>query len=407
MATTPTDVVNRGLQRVGSKLIAAGALLTETSKQAEQARACYDIIRTAEMSSNVWRFSIRNCILRALESTSRRVTFPAWATGTVYQVGAIATDGGLTWQSTQADKVATITMTSATPAVFSLTSHGFIAGTPFQLSTTGALYTGLAVDTTYYVIAAGLTANAFEASATLAGSAINTSGSQSGVHTITAGMNTAHTPADASPQYWTRYAGPQTATPHDTTLSYMAGELVYDTSNNVYLSLTNDNEDVPPTANWRLLTGATLSIISNIYPLGLGPATQSSARSVYMLPYGYLREANQSPNAGRVTWLGAPTGPFQGDWSYENQCFVSILAGPIIFRFAADIADASQFHPMFVEGLGCRVGIELAEILTQSSAKVEAVEKQYAVFMGKARIVNAIEVGPVNPAVDEFLVVRY
>jgi hypothetical protein len=62
-----------------------------------------------------------------------------------------------------------------------------VANNQITLYTTGpgaALPTGLAIATTYFVIAAGLTANTFELSATLAGSAINTSGTQSGTHYI-------------------------------------------------------------------------------------------------------------------------------------------------------------------------------------------------------------------------------
>lgn len=79
--------------------------------------------------------------------------------------------------------VGVVTMTIASPAVVSLTSHGLIAGDAFYFTTTGALPTGVSANTLYYVISAGLTANAFEFSATRGGSAINSSGSQSGVHT--------------------------------------------------------------------------------------------------------------------------------------------------------------------------------------------------------------------------------
>lgn len=78
--------------------------------------------------------------------------------------------------------VATITI--ASPGVVSNTGHGLIAGDQVKFTTTGALPTGLAAGTVYYVIAAGLTANAFELATTLAGTAINTTGSQSGVHTL-------------------------------------------------------------------------------------------------------------------------------------------------------------------------------------------------------------------------------
>lgn len=78
--------------------------------------------------------------------------------------------------------VATVTMTIATPAVVSLTAHNLTAGSAVIFQTTGALPTGVTSGTTYYVIAAGLTADAFEFSASIGGAAINTSGSQSGTH---------------------------------------------------------------------------------------------------------------------------------------------------------------------------------------------------------------------------------
>jgi hypothetical protein len=80
----------------------------------------------------------------------------------------------------------TFTVTIASPAVFSKTGHGLSIGDTVTFSTTGALPTGLTAGTTYYVISGGLTANAFEVSATLGGSAVNTTGSQSGTHTVTA-----------------------------------------------------------------------------------------------------------------------------------------------------------------------------------------------------------------------------
>jgi microcystin-dependent protein len=78
----------------------------------------------------------------------------------------------------------TVTMTIASPAVFTLTNHGLVAGDVVYLETTGALPTGLSPDVPYYVISTGLTTSAFELSATNGGTAIDTSGSQSGMHTL-------------------------------------------------------------------------------------------------------------------------------------------------------------------------------------------------------------------------------
>lgn len=68
------------------------------------------------------------------------------------------------------------TITVASPAVVSNTGHGLTTGDAifFSLPFQGTLPTPLVADTTYYVIAAGLTADAFQISATFGGSAINT-----------------------------------------------------------------------------------------------------------------------------------------------------------------------------------------------------------------------------------------
>lgn len=86
-----------------------------------------------------------------------------------------------------------VTISIATPAVITLNGHGFIAGEPVTFQTTGTLPTGLTLGTTYYVISAGLTANTFEVSETLGGAAVNTSGTQSGVQTLSTAAPTVGT----------------------------------------------------------------------------------------------------------------------------------------------------------------------------------------------------------------------
>jgi len=80
-------------------------------------------------------------------------------------------------------RTATVTITIATPGVVSWTAHGLRAGDPVKFTTTGALPTGITGGTTYYVISTGLTADTFRFASAAGGSAINTSGSQSGTHT--------------------------------------------------------------------------------------------------------------------------------------------------------------------------------------------------------------------------------
>lgn len=87
------------------------------------------------------------------------------------------------WTLGQAAIISGATITIATPAVVSI-PNTYIAGQPVRFTTTGALPTGIDAISAYYVIAAGLTTTSFQIAATAGGAAINTSGTQSGVHGV-------------------------------------------------------------------------------------------------------------------------------------------------------------------------------------------------------------------------------
>ena len=77
------------------------------------------------------------------------------------------------------------TVTQATPAVFTAVAHGLVLNDTIILETDGTLLTGLTADTVqYYIITAGLTADAFQVSLTKGGTAVNTTATQSGNHTF-------------------------------------------------------------------------------------------------------------------------------------------------------------------------------------------------------------------------------
>lgn len=110
--------------------------------------------------------------------------------GRTAPTGYLLADGSAVSRTTYASLFAvlcpsqTFTVTIASPGVFTSTAHGFVAGDIVRLTTTGALPTGLATGTDYYVLSAGLTADNFRLALSPTASAINTSGSQSGTHTV-------------------------------------------------------------------------------------------------------------------------------------------------------------------------------------------------------------------------------
>lgn len=191
---------------------------------------------------------------------------------------------------------------------------------------------------------------------------------------------------------------------------YYSGELVLgngtsDTTT-VYRSLMSSNSDIPPTANWVSL-GTISAPINLLYPVGAGPSNNSDTRNIFLLPGAFLREAPQDPKDGNISYLGAPHGNQPDDWEYGDGYIVSATTGLIVFRFAASVTTVSRFDPMFCEGLGARIGLEVCEDLTQSGEKMQMIGVAYKTFMSDARQVNGIEQGPVQSPIDDYIVCRF
>lgn len=140
-----------------------------------------------------------------IESTSGGFKFPDGTsqstaasggvqTGTILDFGGITAPSGYLlcdgsavsrttyatlWSTLNANS--TVTITIASPGVVTWNAHPLGNGDPVRLQTTGALPTGLTANTTYYVV--NKATNTFQLAASRGGTAINTSGTQSGIHT--------------------------------------------------------------------------------------------------------------------------------------------------------------------------------------------------------------------------------
>jgi microcystin-dependent protein len=114
--------------------------------------------------------------------------------GTVVAYSGFSLPAGWLWANGQAvvratypgllaalTKTSTVAITIASPGVITWTAHGLSNGWPVQFSTTGALPTGLVAGTTYYVLSAAT--DTFQVAASPGGTAITTTGSQSGTQT--------------------------------------------------------------------------------------------------------------------------------------------------------------------------------------------------------------------------------
>lgn len=140
----------------------------------------------------------------------------------------------------------TITGTNANPGVFTLNAHGFLLNDPVLFKTTGT-FSGLTNNTIYF--ARDITPNTFNLSATSGGTAINTTGSQSGVHSIgrafgTTGSNWVHKTGNLPTLLGTLLSnnGENLAVPQHVSYASLVGErcAAFGTTTNLYLGKLSD-----------------------------------------------------------------------------------------------------------------------------------------------------------------------
>jgi hypothetical protein len=222
-------------------------------------------------------------------------------------------------------------------------------------------------------------------SVTTYGAAAPVTGSDGVIYTSIAGGNLNHDPT-FSPAFWTNTG---VLSPWDSVFVQGGG-----------------NESWMQIGGSSFPTGVGLTVPVITYPVGTGPSSQLATKNIYRLPAGFLRQAPRDPKAGSSSFLGAPSGLAYTDWELENVFIVTRDADPLMFRFVADVTDVSSFDPMFCEGLAARIGLEVCEPLTQSTAKLGTIAKMYDTFMTDARTVNGIEVGADEPAEDDWVMAR-
>lgn len=184
------NVTNADTTALGAKAIRApGDIALLSNQMISGGRYFLQYDTAANSAAGAWILLNPTPNIREALTASRAYYVGASATVSV----TIASPGVVTWTghglSANASVVLSflpfrlaVTMTLASPGVVTWTAHGFSAGQPIVFSTTGALPTGVTAGTTYFVIATGLTTNTFQFSATVGGSAVNTSVSQSGTH---------------------------------------------------------------------------------------------------------------------------------------------------------------------------------------------------------------------------------
>lgn len=145
------------------------------------------------------------------------------------------------------DGVALTSISQASPAVFTLNSHGLLANDTIRLVTTGSLPSGLATGTTYYMMS--VTANTFGVSTTYDGAnPVNTSSAGSGTHSFSSfyvsgsGLITTVASGEDNP---TRYMVPGGYGWYQNGLPFQITDVTQD-ANKTYVHTTSALDAFPP-----------------------------------------------------------------------------------------------------------------------------------------------------------------
>ncbi len=436
----PIDIANRACDHCGVPQIVA---FTDDAKAAFYTNANYDKQRDAELRRNVWRFSIRKVALRAVDTNTMFLVPAAWNSTKVYPQSSIVSYNSVFYISAQ---YVPANITPGTPnEAYWAVYFGPKTATPWNPPappSQGSAIPFWSISVTYndgaYVIGSDNLVYLCVVGTSIGNNPVG----DNGVHWVSTGTTAAGITVAgyyAGEMVYNVVAGVvnvyqclTTGTLDNPTLlpvlwlatvTYNTGDTVTDAGGLVWQSKVDLNTNNSPTAgaywqsvpanqastqvgqNW-LQINATVRYQRFQYPIGAGPRQQTTTRNIFRLPSGFLREAPQDPKQGVASYLGAPSGLPYDDWEFEGDYITTMDSQVIILRFVADIQDVTLMDPMFCEGLGARIGLEICEPLTQSDSKLSAISQIYKTMMGDARAVNGIETGSVEAPLDDYITCR-
>ena len=97
-----------------------------------------------------------------------------------------------------------------------------------------------------------------------------------------------------------------------------------------------------------------------------------------------------------------PTDP-NLDWVIEGRKILSNTSSVLNLRYIADITDATQWDAIFYDMLSNSLASDICQRLTNSTAKKQAIDAEYAELAREARRNNAFEQLPQDAPDDAFL----
>jgi hypothetical protein len=390
MFQQPLDIINRALQRCGLPR----ASTTTDQSPVQEIAFHYNKLRKAELRRSIWTFATRTIALRALDTTSQLLTFEAYAAGTTYPHNYVVQYNNLLWISLIDGNVGN---TPGAAVTFGQTPWDIFFGSPVANAWNDSLQnpvssTNIAyhVGEMVYTLVSGVVGNIYTSLAENNTNQPNIVDTWSSATLYGSGAVVKYTPS----------GGLLTNYQSLTALNYGNQPDTHP------LSWTTVVTNPTVSGSWVQMPSASLSTAPIVFPVSSSVAEDKATRNAFLKPSGYIRLAPRDPKTGHRAWMGAHVGLPYDDMIEEGRFFTtSYYASEKNLRFIADVTDVTLFDDMFCEGLAARLAMEVAPILAPTRlAECAALYKE---IMAEARLVDAIELGPIEQDEDEYITVRY
>jgi hypothetical protein len=123
------------------------------------------------------------------------------------------------------------------------------------------------------------------------------------------------------------------------------------------------------------------------------PVWPSTFKLLYQLPNDFLRLQMAGDLFPGASFTDYRNGPDQ-DYALQNNQIATNIPPPLDIRYVARVTDPTEFNPQFALVLGYRMGMALAETLTQSTDKAQACAAAYGSALSTAVKVGAVQSPP-------------
>jgi hypothetical protein len=155
---------------------------------------------------------------------------------------------------------------------------------------------------------------------------------------------------------------------------------------------------------------ATLEGTNIVYPLGVGPVTDSSTRNIYKLPNGFLKHAPDQSNPNQILRVMGVVSAAPTDAQFENGYMVTSEVRNLMLRFVADMTDVTRMDDLFCEALAARIARDIHPVIVEKADQGKVLARTrmaYKEAIADARMNDAVERNASAQPQSQYVSVRF